>query len=230
MKGVVLTMVGERSDDVPAHPGIDRCIALASAAGLSIDAQWVRTDDPSLGARLEQSNAVWLVPGSPYASMGGALSAVRWARERDVAFLGTCGGFQHAVIEFARSRAGAPKAEHAESSPDAEEQVVVPLACALLGAHEQVSVVPGSLLARAAATLSITGEYQCRYGLSEGWRPRLEAAGLVFSGFDGDGQLRACELPGHRFFLGTLFQPERRALQGELPQLVQSFLRAALTE
>src|SRR5262245_55168793 len=109
MKRLIVTLVGERSDSRPAHPGIDACLRLAQTAlgSPELDARWVRTDDPGLGSRLERSSAVWLVPGSPYASLDGALQAVRWARERNVAFLGTCGGFQHAVLEFSRNVAGA---------------------------------------------------------------------------------------------------------------------------
>jgi CTP synthase (UTP-ammonia lyase) len=226
MRRLVLTLVGERSESIPAHLGIDACVRLAQAE-LELDVRWVRTDDDALGARLERSTGVWLVPGSPYASMAGALRAVRWARERDVAFLGTCGGFQHAVLEFARHVGGAPGADHAESSPDAEEQVMVPLDCALLDATEHVRVTAGSRLALACGATEVSGEYQCRYGLAESWRARLEAAGLVFSGFDAAGRVRACELPAHRFFVGTLFQPERRGLRGELAPLVRSFFEAA---
>lgn len=72
-------------------------------------------------------------PGSPYVSTAGSIAGIQWARENDVPLLGTCGGFQHVVIEFARNVLGIRDAEHAETSPDASELVVVPLACSLVG-------------------------------------------------------------------------------------------------
>jgi CTP synthase (UTP-ammonia lyase) len=56
----------------------------------------------------------------------------------------------------------------------------------------------------------------------------LEKAGLCFSGFDEAGEVRALELPSHPFFLGTLFQPERSALQNQPHPIVQAFVQAAL--
>ena len=67
---------------------------------------------------------MWCVPGSPYHSAEGALAAIRFAREKRRVFLGTCGGFQHALIEFARNVLGVSQAEHAETAPTAPDLVV----------------------------------------------------------------------------------------------------------
>jgi CTP synthase (UTP-ammonia lyase) len=48
----------------------------------------------------------WIAPGSPYKSMSGALKIIQYARENNIPTLGTCGGFQHMVIEFARNVLG----------------------------------------------------------------------------------------------------------------------------
>lgn len=62
--------------------------------------------------------------GSPYADDAAAYEAVRWARERDVPFLGTCGGLQYAVIEYFRNVLGVSDASHAESADDADAEVL----------------------------------------------------------------------------------------------------------
>ena len=72
--------------------------------------------------------------------MDGALRAIRFARETPRPFLGTCGGFQHALIEYARSVLGWADADHAESAPGAGRAVVSPLSCALV---EAIDVVRG---------------------------------------------------------------------------------------
>jgi len=59
---------------------------------------------------------IWCVPGSPYANESAVIGAIRWARESGIPFLGTCGGFQHAVLEFARNVMGLSAAEHAATA------------------------------------------------------------------------------------------------------------------
>jgi CTP synthase (UTP-ammonia lyase) len=160
--------------------------------------------------------------------MQGALEAIRHARESRLPFLGTCGGFQHALVEFARNVAGIPAADHAESSPDAAVPVVTLLCCSLVGASGEIHFTPGSRLAAIFNGNSTVGEYRCSYGLNPDYRARLEEAGLRFSGFDADEEIRALELPSHPFFIGTLFQPERSSFSGKAHPLVTTFVEAVV--
>lgn len=76
--------------------------------------------------------------------MDGALLAISHARENRMPFLGTCGGFQHAVIEYARNALGWKDAEHAETAPDAQRAVISQLECSLVEAKGQVRFSPNS--------------------------------------------------------------------------------------
>lgn len=69
-------------------------------------------------------DALWIAPGSPYQSMRGALEAITFARIHDLPLLGTCGGFQHVIIGFARNVAGIPDAAHAEYDPTASRLLI----------------------------------------------------------------------------------------------------------
>ncbi len=149
-----------------------------------------------------------MAPGSPYESADGAMAAVRTAREQGIPFLGTCGGFQHALLEFARNVCGLPGVENAEVTPEAAEHLIVALECSLKGHEEAVMIVPGTLAAKISGAGRRTERYHCDYGLNPDYLERLSAGGLTFSGFDDSGQVRIAELPGHPFFIGTLFQPE----------------------
>jgi CTP synthase (UTP-ammonia lyase) len=82
-------------------------------------------------------NEIWLTPGSPCAGDGAASDAVRWARERDVPFLGPCGGLQYAVIEYFRNVLGILEASHAESDGVDGSNAVRALACRL-GGQERI--------------------------------------------------------------------------------------------
>lgn len=227
-----LALVGDYSAAVPAHRAIPLALAQTRdefAAGLAWD--WMPTRAISSASRdLAAYSAIWLVPASPYENTAGALDAVRFARETRRPFLGTCGGFQHALIEFARHVAGIADADHAETSPLADELVITPLACSLVEATAPLHFAAGSHLRAAYAADTAIEGYRCNFGPNPAYRTRLEQAGLRFTAFDPDGAIRAAELPvaTHPFFIGTLFQPERAALRGETPPLVRAFARAIL--
>jgi CTP synthase (UTP-ammonia lyase) len=228
--GCTIALVGEQDPSIPAHRAIPHALRLAGDdyEG-TVVWRWVDTDMVKNGRRdLSTYDGVWVVPGSPYKSMHGALEAVKFARETRCPFLGTCGGFQHAVLEFARNVAAIPGAEHAETAPGATEAVIVPLACELVEQTGDVSFLPGSRLHALYEGRPTRAEYRCRFGVNSAYRERLEAAGMIFSGFDDQGEVRALELGMHPFFAATLFQPERKALQGELSPLIAAFVAAAV--
>ena len=222
-----IALVGDRSANVRAHARIPVIIdALLGREGIALDPYWIATPDAA-ECDLRGFDGVWLVPGSPYASADGAFAAVRTAREQGIPFLGTCGGFQHAVIEYARHVCGLPGVENAEVAPDAAEQLIVPLECSLKGHEEAVMVVPGTLAAKISGAGRRTERYHCNYGLNPAYLEALAAGGLRFSGFDDGGQVRIVELPGHPFFLGTLFQPELSGDGTQPHPVIRAFAAAA---
>lgn len=228
MSIVRVGLIGDYDAAVPAHRAIPPALALAAGTtGAAVVHEWVPTDEITSEARVAGYDALWCVPASPYRSPEGALRAIRFAREQGRPFLGTCGGFQHAVLEYARSVLGWSSAEHAETSPQAECLVVTPLACALVEAQGTVRLLPGSRLRTAYGTDEALEGYRCRYGLNPAFRAALTAGPLRVAAEDEAGDVRAVELDGHPFFVATLFQPERAALRGKAPPIVAAFVRAA---
>lgn len=227
-----IALVGDYSPDVIAHRAIPFALELARAAtGDDLQWRWFHTGSFTEPARaLASCDAVWLVPASPYANTAGALDAVRFARETGRPFLGTCGGLQHALIEYARNVLGLPEADHAETHPSGTTLVIAPLACSLVEQSARLRFSPGSRLREIYGQDQAEEGYRCNYGPSAAYRDAFERAGLRFSAFDDAGEIRAGELPPavHPFFIGTLFQPERAALRGQLPPLVRAFVHAAM--
>jgi len=167
------------------------------------------------------------VPASPYADTAGALAAIRFARETGRPYLGTCGGFQHAIREYAAAAWGIARPAHAETDPGAADPVITPLACGLVEKSGVVHFAPGSRLARIYGTPRATETYHCRYGLSPRHAAGLDAGPLRVAACDDAGEVRAIELDGHPFFVATLFQPERATLEGRAQPLVAAFAAAA---
>jgi CTP synthase (UTP-ammonia lyase) len=77
--------------------------------------------------------------------------------------------------------------------------------------------------------VEITAGYRCRYGINRDFEAAIVGGPLRVSARDASGEIRAVELDGHPFFVATLFQPERAALEGLPSPIVTAFVRAAAT-
>lgn len=73
-----------------------------------------------------------------------------------------------------------------------------------------VFIQPHTLAYQCYQAGSADESYYCNFGLNPEHLSTLTDAGLVVSGVDQDGEVRIVELPGHRFFMGTLFVPQTR--------------------
>ncbi len=226
MPTAAIALVGDRSPSVRAHARIPLLVdALRRRDDLVLDPYWVPSEAGHAG--LEGFDGVWMVPGSPYRDREGALAAVRAARERGIPFLGTCGGFQHAVLELARDVCGIAGAGHAEYGEAAEDLVIVELECSLVGHEGAIRYTPGSLLQRIMGVERSVERYHCSYGLDPRYLAALERHGVRFTAHDSDGAARALELDGHPFFLGTLFQPELAGDGTRAHPVIRAFAAAA---
>lgn len=222
-----IALIGDYDRQVTAHQAIPVALEMtAECLRRPVEFEWLATDGIHPDTPLDRFDGFWCVPASPYKSETGALRAIRFAREQQRPFLGTCGGFQHAVLEFSRHVLGWTDAEHGETSPDASRVVLTPLTCSLVEAVDSIHLVPGSLIAKAYETSQIREGYRCRYGVNPQFERALLTHDLHAMGHDSSGDLRAIELKNHVFFVATLFQPERTALKGQLPPLVRAFVEA----
>ncbi|WP_406374902.1 gamma-glutamyl-gamma-aminobutyrate hydrolase family protein [Streptomyces sp. NBC_00647] len=223
-----VALVGDRSPNVVSHTRVPLLLdALARRDRIVLDAYWIPSEDARDPEAVRGFDAVWVLPGSPYRSEAGVLTAIRTAREGGIPFLGTCGGFQHALLEYARGVCGLTGAAHAENDPDADDLLIEPLACSLVGHEATVTVEPGSLAQAVIGSERTVERYHCAYGPSR-HLDTLRAHGLRFSGHDEDGHVRIAELPDHPFFLATLFQPEL-AGDGSRPHpVLRALARAAV--
>jgi CTP synthase (UTP-ammonia lyase) len=158
-------MIGVIGDFKPGnvtHKTLDASLAHAGA-----EWQWIPTTEVPAADELEaRYSGLWVAPASPYRDMNGALSAITTARERGVPLVGTCGGFQHVIVEYARNVLGVSDAEHAESSPDADSLVVTPLSCSLVGLSHPVHLEPDSRAAKLYGTVDTIEDFYCNYGLN----------------------------------------------------------------
>ena len=221
---VTIALVGDRKPSHPSHRELD---AVRGMLGPDVVADWVATDDDRVSS-LGDFDGIWLVPGSPYADDSAAYEAVRWARENDVPFLGTCGGLQYAVVEYFRNVLGVASATHAESDGAGERNVVHPLTCRLHGEERLVRPIAGTRFSRLVNDAPFSGMHYCSYGPGPDEVERLVESGMVVEATADDAGAEVIELPSNRFYMLTLFQPHIGALAGKpLHPLLGEFVLCA---
>ena len=188
-----------------------------------------------------------LVPGG-FGERGaeGKISAVQFARERKVPYLGICFGMQMAVIEAARNMAGIEGAGSTEFGPAADPVVGLLTewvkddhierraaggglgGSMRLGSYE-CRLRTASLAHRIYKAQAIEERHRHRYEVNVNYRARLEEAGLVFSGLSPDGLLpEIVEIPSHPWYLGVQFHPELKSKPYAPHPIFDSFIEAAI--
>jgi CTP synthase (UTP-ammonia lyase) len=222
-----IAVLGDRNEDFSTHRELDAALGLLPAG---VQAGWVASDAPKaagLGAA-GSVDGLWIAPGGPYRDNASVLAAIGRAREAGVPLLGTCSGFQFAALELARALAGVPDPRHAELEPDAAAPFVAALACRVDGEHRTVACTPGTRLAELLGETPFDGLFFCGYAPTEAAAAALAAAGVAIAArAEGVGPV-ALELPGHPFFMATLFHPQAGALAGRpLSPLIAAFAAAA---
>jgi CTP synthase (UTP-ammonia lyase) len=123
---------------------------------------------------------------------------------------------------------GMKDAEHEETSPGASTLLISKLSCSLVGKIEKVRITPGSLAHQAYGDQEVNEQFACNYGLNREYLEKLAKRELKFTGVDADGDVRIVELPGHRFFVGTLYLPQLLSRPDRPHPLITAYVRAAL--
>lgn len=173
--------------------------------------EWVGTEriEPEFEHITRAYQGFLIAPGSPYKSMSGVLKIIEYARTHNIPTLGTCGGFQHMIIEFARNVLGITDAEHAETNPYASKLVINPLSCSLNGQRLEIEIPDkDSLVYSIFKTGTITENYYCNFGLNPAYQQQIHKAGFNMVASDVQQEARIMELKGHPFYVATLFVPQ----------------------
>ena len=223
------------------HATPDSLQHAARKLDLKVESEWIPT--PSLigsdaEKTLESFDGLWASPGSPYKSFDGMLKGIEFARRRDWPFLGTCAGFQYALIEFARNVLGIADADSAENNSGSKNIVIYPVACAvpnrkedapkLSGRVPEIRLRPGSYLQSFYGKKEIvTEEFFCNFEVNPEYEWCAMEAGFPVVARGSQGEIRAIESPAHRFFIATLFQPQLSSTEKNPHPLVLAFVQAA---
>jgi len=182
-----------------------------------------------------------LIPGG-FGSRGseGKISAVRYARENQIPFLGICLGLQVAAIEFARNVASIPDATSTEFVPDALHPVIDMMetqrSVHRKGGSMRLGAYPcllseNSLAHKLYGTNQISERHRHRYEFNNFFREKLSSLGLLMSGLSPSGELvEVIEIPDHPFFIAVQFHPEFKSTPRNPHPLFRGFTAAAVKQ
>jgi len=221
-------IIAEYTSTFEPHVATSKAIEHSrNALGAQIEYEWVST---SLIADdfFQNFDAVWVAPGSPYKSMENTLYTIRYAREHGIPTIGTCGGFQHIMIEYARNILGIKDANHAEYDPYASDLFISELACSLAGREMDLKLVEGSKIAQIYGTTHVTERYYCNFGVNPDRLSDIKRGPIRITGSDAEGEVRVVEYPDHPFFIATLFVPQTLSTPERPHPLINAYLKAAI--
>ncbi|AIS09723.1 CTP synthase [Lactobacillus sp. wkB8] len=180
-----------------------------------------------------------IVPGG-FGSRGfeGMITAIKYARENDIPFLGVCLGMQMATIEFARDVLGYKDANTTEADPKTKHNVIDIMADKRdeenIGGTLRLGLYPATLKkgTKTAAAYDnqdvIQERHRHRYEFNNEFRDAFEKAGMTFAGVSPDNHLvEIIELTKNKFFIAAQYHPEFLSRPQRPEGLYKAFIGAA---
>ena len=221
-------VIGDLDLKRPSHKATNEALYhCADKLGINLEIQWLPTESLEKEIQIEnisKYNGLWCAPGSPYKSLKGALKAIQFARENDYPFIGTCGGFQHAVIEYAQNKLGLKNVQHAEYDSGGSNLFISALSCSLLGETRKIFINNKSMIYKFYNKTEVEECYNCSFGLNPDYQKLIDQSGFKVVGTDEKGEARILELPQNKFFVATLFQPQLSSLPTNPHKLILAYL------
>jgi CTP synthase (UTP-ammonia lyase) len=224
-------IIGDYDESRPSHIATNKALCdCVDYLGMEVDIRWIPTEslNGNTADKLQGYQGLFCSPGSPYKSMNGALNAIKYARVNKIPFLGTCGGFQHAVLEYAISVLGYKNAAHFESNPESNDIFITPLSCSLLGETRVITISKDTYIYGIYQSDKSVERYNCTFGLNPMYQQKINDSGLKVAAVDESGEARILVLPDNKFYVATLFQPQLSSSTDQPHKLIEAFLRSIL--
>jgi len=237
---VVVGLVGKYVELQDAYYSVREALCHAALThNREIQIEWLSSEELQEGhnAKLEQVQGIIVPGGFGYRGIEGMIESAKFAREREIPYLGLCLGMQTMVIEFARHVLHAQDANSTEFDRNTSYPIID-----LLPEQRSVNqkggtmrlgtypcyLVPGTKAAR-AYNCSMTHErHRHRFEFNNTFRQPLEEAGMIASGLSPNGELvEIAELKNHPWMVACQFHPEFKSRPDSPHPLFTSFIGAA---
>jgi CTP synthase len=209
----------------------------------TVNIHWVDAElvtDLSAPALLSKVQGILVPGGFGIRGIEGKISAIRYAREQKIPFLGLCLGMQMAIVEFARNVCGFHDAHSSEHNPNTTHPVI-----GLMPDQNGIEEIGGTLrlgsypciLSKSSKAAELYGKeviherHRHRYEVNNDYRAALTEHGMILSGLSPDGRIvEMLELPDHPWFLATQAHPELKSRPTRPHPLFKGFVEAAMKQ
>jgi len=207
----------------------------------NVKLKWIHSEsltDENAAEKFKGLKGILVAPGFGTRGIEGKISAIKYARENNVPFLGICLGMQCAVIEFSRNVLNLYQAHTVEIHPDSPDPVInlmdgqqkiVDIGGTMrLGAYE-CELKEGSKIHEAYGRRQISERHRHRFELNNDYKKQLEENGMIISGTNPKtGLVEVVEVKDHPWFVGVQFHPEYKSTVSNPHPLFVNFIKAAL--
>ena len=207
-----------------------------------VNVHWVATEDVKSDKDAEQifgqMDGILLLPGFGSRGSEGKILSCKYAREKNVPFLGICLGLQCAVIEFARNVCGLNNANSTEFNKktpypvidlmESQRAIKAKGGTMRLGAYD-CHIESGTKTYTAYRQKKISERHRHRWEVNNRYRERLEKNGLKVSGVNKELNLvEIIELPDHPWYVAGQFHPELKSRLSKAHPLFRDFIHASV--
>ncbi len=241
-KEITIGLIGKYVELKESYKSIAEALIHAGATNdCKVKVDWIHSEsltEENIHEKLKDLKGILVAPGFGNRGIEGKVTAIKYARENKIPFMGICLGMQCAVIEYARNVLGLKDAHSREMNPATNSPVID-----LLEAQKNIShmggtmrlgsypckLEEGTLAHRIYGKTDISERHRHRYEFNNEYTNKFKEAGLVLSGVNPDaGLVEIVELPTHPFFIGVQFHPEYKSTVENPHPLFVSFVNAAL--
>lgn len=241
-KKVKIALVGKYTKLHDAYLSVMEALQHAGyELGSKVEINWVDSEcvrEGTIGKLLSGCSGIIIPGGFGNRGIEGMILSAKYAREKNIPYLGLCLGMQIAVIEYARNVCGLNDANSREFNENSKDLVIDFMpdqsneiakgGTMRLGSYP-CKIVKGTLLERCYQTEMISERHRHRYEFNNEYREMIEKAGMKISGTSPNGHIvETTEIPSNAFFIGVQFHPEFKSRPNRAHPLFLGFVRAAL--
>ena len=239
---VRIGLVGKYIELKDAYKSIAESFIHAGVANeCKVKLEWIHSESITPGnveEKLGKLKGILVAPGFGDRGIEGKITAIKYARENNIPFLGICLGMQCAVIEFGRNVLGFKDAHSSEMNPKSKHKVIDMMqeqknitakgGTMRLGAYP-CKIKKGTKAFAVYGKENISERHRHRYEFNNTFLKEYEKKGMIASGINPDNNLvEMVELKDHPWFIGVQYHPEYKSTVAKPHPLFVKFVKAAL--
>ncbi|AGX89215.1 CTP synthase [Mycoplasma parvum] len=208
-----IAIVGKYSSCPESYYSIIQSLKFAGyELSAELDISVLKSENLKTEDQLKRFNLICIPPGFGEKSLKGIFLAIKYAREKNVPFLGICFGMQLAIIEFFKNALKIEDANSVEINPNTSYPIIIPWSDSKemrLG-EIKVTFSENTLLHKIYGASKKDARHRSRYIFNKKLaeeNQEFKNSDLVLSAWKDD-ILEGIELKNHPFFVGVQYHPE----------------------